>query len=42
VFEGYDDATLRTYEDVIAEMHGRPKPADGLQTLIAQSQKYGG
>jgi hypothetical protein len=38
-----DWETLRTYEEVLAELNrnGEPEP-DGYQTLLQQAQRYGG
>lgn len=37
-----DWETLLTYQEVLDELEGKEKPADGYQALLAQAQKYGG
>jgi hypothetical protein len=37
-----DWATLRTYEQALADMHGKGNADGGQNPLIAQAQRYGG
>lgn len=36
-----DWATLRTYEEALAEIHGKEKPADGKNAFLQQARLYG-